>query len=679
MANVLHISPSGSDTWSGNLPETNAEGTDGPLATLEAARDLLRRTPNPEGATVYLRGGVYHRTQSFVLEAQDSGTPEAPVGYRAWPGECPRLLGGCLLDHFVPVQDPAVLQRLAPTARGQVLQCNLSALVHLEGLSSRGFGRPTTPSHPELFFADQRMELARWPNGGFAQIKAAAAFHQEGDGHGGELGLIEAGFYYEGDRPTRWQHQQDVWLHGYWAWDWANTYEQFESFDPATGLIRTHPPHGIYGIKAGQRFYFLNILEELDQPGEYYVDREQGLLYFWPPAPLSTGETALSLLATPLIDLRDASHLRLEDLSLEYSRGTGLRIEGGRDVQVNGCTLRHLGNFGAVIEEGHHHHISSCDLYSLGDGGIRLSGGNRQTLEPGGHLVLNNHIHHLGQWSRCYQPGVLLGGVGHRIAHNLIHDGPHCAILLNGNEHLIEFNHIHHVCQETGDVGAFYMGRDWTEGGVVVRHNLFHHTQGYGMGSMAVYLDDCASGALVYGNVFYQCTRAAFVGGGRNNRIDNNIFIECKPAVMIDGRGLDPRPVWQDMVNKTMKERLAAMHHHEPPYSLRYPDLKHLDRYYQEGAGTGVPPEGNLVVRNISVGGEWLKVHWHAKPEWVAVQNNLVDEDPHFVDAEALDFRLREDAPAYELGFKPIPMEQIGLYLDQWRTALPDENALRPD
>ncbi|MBM3276729.1 MAG: right-handed parallel beta-helix repeat-containing protein [Candidatus Handelsmanbacteria bacterium] len=673
MSPVLYVAPHGSDTWSGTLPEPNAAGSDGPLATLEAARDRLRQTPRPEGATVYLRGGIYHRTRAFALEALDSGTAAGPVVYRAWPGERPRLLGGVLLSDFGPVQDPGTLRRLAPHARGQVLQCDLGELGLLPGLASRGFGRPTTPSHPELFFAGRRMELARWPDGDFARIKGAAAFHGEGDGHGGELGIIEEGFYFEGDRPARWQHQREVWLHGYWAWDWANTYEQLESFDPATGLVRTRPPHGIYGIKAGQRFYFLNVLEELDQPGEYYVDREQGALFFWPPAPLDCGETALSLLAEPLIHLRGASHLRFEGLGLEYGRGSGLHVEGGECVAVAGCTLRHLGNWGALIDEGRDHTVQSCDLYSLGDGGIRLSGGDRRTLEPGGHRVLNCHIHHLGEWSRCYQPGVLLSGVGHRVSHNLIHDGPHCAILLGGNEHHIEFNHIHHVCQETGDVGAVYMGRDWTERGVVVRHNLFHHTHGYGMGSMAVYLDDCASGALVYGNVFYQCTRAAFVGGGRNNRVENNVFVGCQPAVMIDGRGLDPRPVWQDMVNKTMRERLEAMLHHQPPYSLRYPDLKQLDPYLAEG--TGVPPEGNLVLRNINLGGEWLVIHWHARPDWVAVQRNIVDEDPGFVDASGLDFRLREDAPALELGFRPIPLERIGLYLDEWRRGLPEENA----
>lgn len=677
MSTALYVSPAGADSWSGTLPQPNADRTDGPLSTLEAARDRLRQRQRQGRATVFLRGGVYLREQSFILATQDSGSQGDPVTYRAYPGERPRLIGGCLLRDFQPVQDQVILKRLAPEARPHLLQCDLRCLGigELGGLTSRGFGRPTVPAHSELFFAEKRMEVARWPNEGFARIKEPAALHPEGDGHGGALGLLEPGFFYEGDRPTRWQRPEEVWLHGYWAWDWANTYEQLESFDPATGLIRLCPPHGIYGFKSGQRFYFLNILEELDQPGEYYVDREQGILYFWPPAPIEQGEAGLSLLGEPLIQLREVSHVSFQGLSLEYSRGTGIQVEGGTGVEVEGCTLRHLGNWAVVIEGGQGHTIRSCDLYSLGDGGVRLSGGDRQTLRPGGHAVRNNHLHHLGEWSRCYQPGVLLGGVGHHVAHNLIHHGPHCAILLGGNEHLLEFNHLHHVCQETGDVGAFYMGRDWTERGNIIRHNLFHHTQGYGMGSMAVYLDDCASGAEVYGNIFYQCTRAAFIGGGRNNRVENNIFVDCQPAVMIDGRGLDPRLVWRDMVNKTMKERLEAMRHHQPPYSIRYPELKELDRYYQ--LGEGVPPEGNLVIRNICWGGEWLKIHWHADPKIIAVQHNLVGEDPGFADAAALDFRLKEDSPAYELGFKSIPIERIGLYKDAWRTELPDENFLK--
>ena len=670
-----YIGPTGDDTWSGTLAAPNPSGTDGPWGTLEGARDHLRalnsRGQLAGGAVVYLRQGTYPRCGAFQLGAADSGSGEGPIVYRAAPGEGPRLLGGRILTDFAPVADPSVRQRLAPAARDRVVQCDLPAcgIKDWGGFTTRGFSRAHAPAHLELFCNGQRQEVARWPNQGFTHIKAPVRPDPEGDDHGGELGLLPDGFLYEGDRPQGWLHLDNIWLHGYWAWNWANSYERLASFDPLQGRITTHPPHGTYGFRAGQRFYFLNILEELDRPGEYYLEAESGLLYFWPPAPIDTLEVAVSLVDVPLVHIREARHIALEGLSLECGRHLGVLIEGGEAVEVKGCQIGPMGTWGARVEGGRGHQITSCDIFNTGDGGLSLSGGDRPSLTPARHRATNNHIHHMGQWSRCYQPGINLAGVGHRASHNLIHHGPHNAIQLHGNEHIIEYNHIHHVCRETGDVGAFYMGRDWTERGHILRHNFFHHTQGIGMGSMAVYLDDCASGVTLFGNIFYQCTRAVFIGGGRNNRIENNIFVACEPAVHIDGRGLDPRPVWRHMVHRTMRTGLEAMDHHQPPYRQRYPDLGELDMYYREDAG--IPPEGNLIVRNLVWRSKWLEIVWHADPDLVAVQNNFVDQEPHFVDEAGLDFQLRLDAPFFELGFKPIPAHKIGLYLDQYRTGQP--------
>ena len=201
-----------------------------------------------------------------------------------------------------------------------------------------------------------------------------------------------------------------------------------------------------------------------------------------------------------------------------------------------------------------------------------------------------------------------MSGVGLRASHNLIHDHPHCAILFGGNEHLIEFNEIHHIALETGDVGAIYTGRDWTCRGNRIRHNFIHHTGGVGMGSMGVYMDDCVSGTEVFGNVFYKVHWAMFIGGGRDHRVENNVFVDCDPAVRMDGRGLDKSPVWFNMVYDYMKKQLAAVP--QELYRSRYPAIADLDRYY---ANTdGVPPENNVVARNVCVG-KWLEVGWHAE------------------------------------------------------------------
>ena len=629
--------------------------------TLEAARDHLRQVrssgPLPQQTRVVVEPATLALSQSFTLSCRDAGTAESPIVYSAGKTGQVRLLGGQRLEAFAPVYDPAILARLPIEARKHVMQTDLRALgiEHLGSLSPRGFSRPITPAHSELFFDGRRMQLARWPSRAWAHIDQPALTGD--DEHGGQLGDLKAGFYFADSHIDQWQSLEDVWMHGYWGWDWANSYEAIHARDTSSGLIRTRAPYGLYGFRSGARFYFLNALEALSQPGEYYIDRQSSTLYFWPPSLIDSAEAAVSVLEDPLLQIEGAQHIRFEGFYFEYGRGSGVRITDSESVVIDESTVRNVGNHGIVIEGGTRCEVLSCDVYRCGDSGLILSGGDRKTLQPGRHRAADNHIHHMGEWSRCYQPGIHVIGVGQRIEHNLIHDGPHNGILLSGNEHIVEYNHIHHVCQESGDVGAFYMGRDWSECGNVLRYNFFHHTQGVGMGSMAVYLDDCASSTTVFGNIFYQCTRAMLIGGGRNNRVENNIFVECDPAIQLDGRGLDENPVWRSMIHETMRTRLDSVEHLKPPYSTRYPDLRQLDSYYAEGKG--IPPEGNLIVRNICCG-SWIDLRWHANPAIVAVQNNMVDEDPLFVDAEGQDFQLRIDSPAYEIGFKKIPADKIG-------------------
>ena len=569
-----------------------------------------------------------------------------------------------------------MLERLAPEAREHVVKGDLAAagVDQAAPLVSRGFSREIRPSHTELYFQGRRMTLARWPDEGFTEITGFGDRSPQDDGHGTLMAKIEHGFHYAGNRPTRWRGHGDVWVHGYWAYDWANTYEAVDVLDTRRRFVKTHEPYGIYGYMKGQRFFWLNILEELDQPGEYYVDREAGAVYFWPPAPLEEEEAVVSVMGEPFVELDGVEHVTIRGLTLECSRGDGITINESSHVKVLGSTVRNVGNRGIIITGGKENEVRGCNVYQTGDGAVFLEGGDRRSLEPGSHAAVNNHIHHMGQWTRTYQPGVSVQGVGHRVAHNLIHDGPHNAIQLGGNDHVIEFNEIHHVCLETGDVGGFYMGRDWTEQGNVIRHNFFHHLGGIGLGSMAVYLDDCASGTQVIGNVFCQTQRAVLIGGGRNTVVENNVFVDTEPAIHMDGRCLSPREVWRNMTYKTMKERLDAMNHHEPPYSERYPRLKELDEYY--AGDDGVPPEGNRIRRNIIVGkgaddGSWLSLRRHAERSMIDLKDNLAGEDPLFVDAENMNFQLQDGSPAFGLGFEKIPFEKIGLQVDDVRSALP--------
>jgi hypothetical protein len=645
----FYVATNGSDDGPGSKSQ--------PFATLPRARDAIRALKKagqlaPGTMTVWIGGGAYLLKKTFELTAEDGGSESSPVVYRARPNEEVRLTGAEQVAAWKPIADPAVLKRLQPDARANVLRADLKAqgITQFGQISPRGFGRPEYAAGLELFFQDQPMRLARYPNTGWLKTTGAPAGKQGGK------------FTYDGDRPNHWAHSDDIWVHGYWTYDWADSYERVASIDTQRHEIATRPPHGAYGYQEGKRYYVLNVLEELDAPGEWYLDRPAGILYFWPPAPIDQGKAVVSITPT-IISMQDVSHVTLRGLAIEGCRATAVRIAGGTHNLIAGCTLRNIGNQAITIRGGTHHGVVGCDIYETGDGGITLSGGDRQTLTPAHLYAENNHIARYSRWCRTYRPAIGLSGVGNRIAHNLIHDAPHTGVLFGGNDHVLEFNEVHDVCQETGDVGAFYAGRDWTMRGHVIRYNFFHDIKGpYTYGAMSVYLDDAFCGVTVYGNVFCRASRAAFIGGGRDNVVENNIFVDCQPAVHIDARALG----WMKDAaepNGVLQQRLQAVPYNKPPYSTRYPKLAGI---LEDDPAV---PKGNVVVRNVCVGGPWMDLAAEAKP-YTTIRDNFTEGDPGFVDAAKLNFQLKDDSPVYKQipGFQRVPFEQIGLVRDEYRT-----------
>ena len=400
-------------------------------------------------------------------------------------------------------------------------------------------------------------------------------------------------------------------------------------------------------------------LVRLHRMNQFYLDRRAGRLYFRPPTAIGDDLPIVSILPT-ITSMKDVSHVTLRGLIFEASRTTAVAMTGGSHNRIADCVFRNLGTSAISINGGSDHGVSRCEVHHTGGGGIRLSGGDRKTLTPARHFAVDNHIHHFGRLKPTYQPAISLAGVGNRIAHNLIHDAPHMAVGLGGNDHLIEFNEIHTVCMDTDDAGAFYMGRDWTQRGTVIRYNYFHHVGKFDgrVGVQAIYLDDWSSGTTIFGNVCYRASRAVLIGGGRDNTVENNVFVDCRPAIHVDSRGLGWAKYYFDGSTTTLTDRLDLMPYRKPPWSTRYPEL--LTLYDDEPAVA----KGNVIARNVCVGGQWLDLHNGLTDKIVRVEDNLVDEDPLFVDREQGDFRLRPESPAFKLGFKPIPIERIGIRND---------------
>ena len=703
----VYVSPDGDN----NQPGTREK----PFQTLKRARQAVRQlrvSPEEptETVTIWLEPGTYVFRETFALDQRDSGTAQHPVVYRAsQPGRV-RIIGGrdIPLSAVQPVTEAKILDRIIETpARQHVRQVDLRAIgvTDYGQMRPRGFRRPYINPGLELFINGCALQLARWPNEGVVPVGEVLDRGSIPRGSGelvanGDYSNRGGTFRYDYDRPQYWSQAEDIWISGFFCHGYADDTVKIASIDAENRTITTGQAH-MYGFASGKpwrAYHALNLLEEIDQPGEYFVDRHSGILYFYPPAD-RIKTIAVSLLDGPMVAMQGASHITLRDLTFEVSRGIGIYMERGTSNLIAGCTLRNLGVLAVCVgmgvepdtiyrhnftgkpcsrqlgswhehiyenstfdrQAGTNHGIVSCDIYNTGAGGISLGGGDRKTLTPAGNYVRNCDIYNNNRLDRSYKASVNIDGVGNRIEHCDMHDTPGGAIYLHGNDHIIEYNHVYRTCLDADDMGVFYMGRDPSEQGNIIRHNYFHNNgNDHGGRTCILYFDDDACGTAVIGNVFYHNKGdCGWINGGADHVYRNNIFVE-NPRNVYTGR-------WQLNYNwrtsPIMKKRLLEdLDITQPPYATRYPRLlesfnKHMDA-----------DRGQYIWHNVSYrsgrfgGGTYI------------LKNNLAtSEDPGFVDPGDMNFQLRDDSIVYRKipEFEKIPFEKIGLYQDAFRRKLP--------
>ncbi len=663
----LYVAPDGSDRNPGIKSK--------PFATLERARDeirtLRRKEKLPNGAVyVTVNGGQYPVSQTFTLTQQDSGTPDAPIVFQAARNQAPVFSGGVRLSNFLPVTDEAVLARLPENARDQVLQADLKPLGIKEleplvlGGCASGNGFKTHPI-PELFFNGEALPMARYPNEGF--LKVADICVPDGHSIHGMTGSKVGKIRYDDERPVRWKEEKDAFLYGYWFFDWADSYERIAAIDAEKREIEFAQPYHGYGYRKGARYYAVNLLSEIDQPGEWYLDRQKAILYVYPPSDPEKATVELSVFTLPFVHLDNASHVRFEGFTWELGEGDAIHVKGGENCLFAGCTVRCFGGNGIEITGGTRHGILSCDIYSMGRGGTLITGGDRKTLTPGGHFLANCDIHHLSRIDHTYTPAVVMNGVGNRITHNRMHHINSSAVRLNGNDHIVEYNEVHDVLLESDDQGGADMWGDPTFRGNVYRYNYWHHIGNWrhtgedlACGQAGIRLDDAISGTLIQGNVFYKCSagKLGFGGvqihGGKDNTVENNIFAECTAAISFSPWDAAR---WENFTAPA----LAAPAIDPALYQTRYPALASLKEN----------PNRNTIQRNLVWKCE--KFLLRDKDQNI-IQDNVTSEGKgYFKNAEAGNFRLKSSAKEMPPGFASIPFKKIGLYKDPFRHTLPKQ------
>lgn len=548
---------------------------------LRDARGALK-----ESITVHLDAGIYRPGETLVMDAASSGSAEHPVTIEGPKDASAIISGGRAVSGFAAVTDRAVLARLPEAARPHTLQADLAK----QGISDygnqarHGWGAINVPDALDVSYRNQPMTLARWPNQGFAKITTIPD---------GEKGFT---FTVSGANLRAWKDEPDLLATGYWFQNWADATIPVKAMDLNTQRITLTAPAPPYGLKIGQPVFFQNALAELDQPGEWYLDKANGVLYFWPPQSLHDNDVEVSMLAKLLV-IDSASHIRISGVTFQSARGDAITIRGGHHIAIANSVIRNIGNRAAVIG-GRDNGLIDMLIEDIGEGGVVLAGGDRKMLTPANLYVERSTIRRFARLTRTLQPAIQMSGVGNRAIGNQISDAPHTAILFTGNDHLISRNEIFDVCKETGDAGAIYTGRDWSARGTVISDNHLHDIPpnvALG-GTVGVYLDDQASGIAVRGNLFERVNLAVLIGGGRDNLVEGNKFIDTATAIHLDARGRGWQKATTDDPNGTLRKRLAEVPYNQIPYKERYP---HLANILEDEPGA---PKYNVARRNHLIG-----------------------------------------------------------------------------
>ncbi len=675
-----------------------APGGDGsenaPFSNISEAQTKIRELKSDEGFSadginVIIRNGEYRLSEGLNFTAEDSGTKECPITYSA-PNGGAILSGGVILSYtdFEPLSEDEKTRLIDASAKENVVKVDLSKYgVDPETIETVG------NSAMELFIDGDRATLARYPNDTFLktfrvidvgdthEVYSDTNFDQRGvaspvpdfvsydvNTRGGTF-MVTSDIR---DRMLQWTSMDGVYLHGYFKWGWSDSTTLIGDFDPNKSTI-TLSKSITYGVSSKAPFYFLNVYEELDSPGEFFVDKATSTLYLYKTADFESSELMLSALSGDIITATDLSHVSFKNLTLCATRGNGMTVSGN-DILIDSCKIYNVRG-GAITAAGNNITVQNSELTNLGSFGINISGGDSTTLTPSGNLVYNNLINNFGVIKRTYQSAIAASGCGVTVSHNEISESPHQAISWSGPNHLIEYNEIYDVCLETSDCGALYAGRNFISYGCVIRYNYIHDVGSGTALANGIYWDDGLSGQTAYGNIIANITNNAFaIGGGRDNVVENNLIINTlRVPISFDGRKrealLDPN-AWFT-VNAQMAEAIPTLQNEY--WNDTFPTYGQLIPYTADYSGDpddpmlSANPANNSVKNNMTYyyypGGGKQNINPYTV-EYGVVENNpcvRIRKDAYEAwlagDVSLLtDPRIAENCP----DFRELPFDEIG-------------------
>lgn len=504
----IYCSPDGDDANSGSL--------DSPYKTIAKVVEAILEAEDNTDITAYFREGSYYINEGIVLDGESLKNKK--VTFSAYNGEKVVFTNAITVDKslFKKVTDGGILSRLPQESRGKVIELDLDAL----GVSDEGgfvrHGVWQYTSSALQFIVDNKLQsIARWPNSGLEKISAAS---------GNTITVTT-------DRLKRWTTATESWLYGYLGNYFADDSIAISKIDVNNKKITVaNSPR--YAFAADHSWQIINLLEEIDVAGEWFLDHATNILYYFPPEDFANKEVRISAKDDVLFTLNNTKNVSFLGLIFDGTRGIGLNIKECDYTLIDNCEIRNTGR-NAVSLTGRNNTVKNSYIHDTGRGGVWITGGGDiATLTPSNNVIEYCRFENVCNYARTYVPAIDLYGVGDRASHNQISSGLGIAIDFKGKKNIIEYNEIFNYLYEGGDIGTIYCGRSWTTVGTEIRYNYIHDCPGAG-DVQAIYLDDGMTGVSVYGNVIENLTRGIYLHFGSYNKVVNNVFVDCDTAVVI--------------------------------------------------------------------------------------------------------------------------------------------------
>lgn len=401
------------------------------------------------------------------------------------------------------------INRFNAQVREKIVEIDLKAF-GVEEISDRQFGNYQQNILPEVQISrnGKKQNVAVWPDG------EAEEFYSD------EVTLLNC------NKLPEFEFSDDIYFGGYIEEIWK--YDRVELTGVYENAVRYKNTAGISSNLDIIRGRLYNAPEFINCPGEWYIDKEKLILYYYP---CDDSDIEISFDKNSIFKIQEYDNVSFSGIDFENINGNVISADKANGLLVSECGFKNIGGLAVTTNATRCDglSISGCSFRSFENNCIRIDSGEYETLTPGGTVIENNVFEAFGIERRSYSPAIQISGVSSVINNNIIHNAPHMAIRFEGNNHIIKNNEIYNVCYEGGDVGAIYSGRDFSWLGTEICYNYIHDIRNDKVSSIVigVYLDDGLSGTDIHHNIFKNCARGIFSHGGSYNTFSSNILIDC--------------------------------------------------------------------------------------------------------------------------------------------------------